>query len=186
MFLFFLFTIAIKTNAQFNYTFEKMDVIDNIYDNGTILKLKENSHYLSAEYFTVPKVDKLIGFILIAKEKNYWLALSMPTDNSYQDINLQYTDKYAYYETVFTHTARGISGSSTYFNIVDLKQKSYLSLPTNITLQQWNSEDSNAVPEESSCISTIVFDGNELTALSTGISNNAECTGKTQWLYKFI
>ena len=173
--LLFLFSIAIKTNAQFTYTFEKMDVLDTIYDNGTILKMKENSRYLSPDYFTVPGVDKLIGLILIAKEKNYWLALSMPADDSYQDIHLQYTDKYAYYETRLTHAARGILGSETSFNIVDLKQKSYVSFPTNVTLEQWNSEDTNAVPEESSCISTVVFDGNELTAFSTGIGNGAEC-----------
>lgn len=173
--LIFILCSVIKTNAQFTQTFENIDVIDTIHDNTIILKLKENSHYISPNYFIVPKIDKLMGLILIAKQNNYWLAYSLPADNTYSEINIINTDKYLYYTTRFTHASRGIESGQRDFNIVDLSNKTSVSFPIEATLEQWNTDDENAEVVKSSCFSSVVFDGNELTVLGRTIGNGVDC-----------
>ena len=148
-----------------------MEVLDTIFDHATVTKLNESRlQYISFNYFTIPLFKNTGGLILIAKEKNYWLAISLPDDNSYRDIKVRYNGVYLFYETYFTHGSRGINGSYSYFNIIDPVEKICVEVPSMVNLETYNTDTVNSIPETSSCGVKIVFEGNTLTAFATGDS----------------
>ncbi|MEO6670557.1 MAG: hypothetical protein ABIN36_13825 [Ferruginibacter sp.] len=154
--------------AQFSYQFEKIKLLDTIFDHDMIKKLRSGTaQYLSPDYFTVLRYKSWSGLMLMAKEKNYWLALSLPDDND-QDLRLQYNGSYFFYETHFTHGSRGVVGSYSNFNIIDPVNKESISLLSMLNLETYDTDSANSIPVKTSCRSKIIFENNESTVLSFG------------------
>lgn len=154
---------ASSLKAQFFYPFEKLEVQDTIWEEKKINALREGAVYLKDNYFIRSGDYFGNGVALYKKQKNYWLALNLPWDNQQREISeIKFNGRYLYYETSFSHAARGIVGNYSYFNIIDPDKQSRVEFQSRYYLEQWNSDDENAIPEKTSCSVKIVLDTAEV------------------------
>lgn len=164
-----------QVKAQFTYEMTPLEVLDTIYDKGSIDKLRnEQLHYLSPDYFTVGVYKKSGGLCLIAREGSYWLAMSLPADNSMENKKLQYNGTFIFYETFYTHASRGISGSYGNFNLIDPVRKTSVEVLVAVNLETYNIDSEDAIGQETSCRSKVILQNNELHVVSFS-SGNSDC-----------
>lgn len=173
-----------KTKAQFYFPAEKLAVLDTIYSPSAITQLNEQRlQYISPEYFTVSKYRNLNGMILIAKEKNYWLAINLPADHTYQTDRIKYNGKYFYYETMFSSASRGNLQSYKSFTLIHPINKIYFEIPSMVNEETWNTEIESDRSVIKSCFCKLSIEQDTLTCFqfTKGLS---DCLGSGKYMIK--
>ena len=171
-----------KTNAQFYFQAEKLAILDTIYDQSSITYLNEQRlQYISPEYFIVSKYRNQNGLMLIAREKNYWLAIDLPADYQYQSDRIKYNGTYFYYETRASSASRGLIQSYSIFNIIDPLKKIYFEIPSMVNEETWNPDIESERSVIKSCYCKLSLEQNTVTSFQS-VNGLSDCLGSGKYL----
>lgn len=158
-------TLHTISNAQFLYRAEKLTVLDTIYENPAIARLNEQRlQYISPDFFTVSKYGNQSGLFLIAKEKNFCLAINLPTGQTSTPDNIKYNGTYIYYETTSSSASRGNLQSSRSFILLHPSKKFYFEIPSMLNEETWNPDIENERSVTKSCNCKISLEQDAITS----------------------